>query len=952
MKLRQQILAIVAIPLIGIAVVSGVGLSKSLRDLRETQHIEEALGYADIISSLVHELQVERGASAGFVGSGGQSFADVLLPQRARVDVLLQEFSLIHDAVKVDYPNLVSTLDHYLEGLTEMRASVSSLNTTVGDVAAHYTRMVRDALAITETTFADIHLGSIALAGASYVSLSEGKEAAGLERAMGAVGFSSGEFSPEIFRKFSAMGAKEALAIFQTELYAKEAIPGLDFSQFPEQVAIEELREIAFASKSGGSLDAVTGQEWFATATAWIERLRAVELDLLEGIHELNRKETAAARTEEIIFAVSAAISLLVSIAVAYTFTRRLDAQVATLHGFMLRVARKDFDFESTTSTMASEFGDLSRALDTMRDDLKMADVKLVEAFSKSFAFDDSNSAMMIVDADMVIKSSNKATLDLLNQNHASFREVWADFDPNKMSGYSVDRFHKNPAHQRAILADPTRLPWRTDISIGDLKFELNASYVQAEDGSYAGNILQWRDVTEERMHAGIIGAIDREQCMVEYTLDGHLIRANDQFLALLQLEAHDSTGQHYKDLLASDEPTYDTQDAIWSALKDGHSHYAKLKLTATDGTDKWLRANLTPIVDGSGKPFKVVLIAIDVTAAEMARLEAERMREQDAAARAVVVQSLADRLNRMSEGDLACQIDTVFDGEYERLRVNFNEAVERLSWLIKSVDDTVSGVAANASEVSAASNNLARRTENQAAALEETAAALEVLTVTVKSTAKNAREADTAVVEARAGAEEGSETVREVVHAMTEISKSSAEVTKIMTIIEDISFQTNLLALNAGVEAARAGDAGRGFSVVASEVRALAQRASDSARDISALITSSNAQVTAGVDLVKRAGHSLETIVSRVVATSTLVETITQASDEQATAIQEINSAVHSMDKTTQHNAAMVEETSAVSTSLKADAENLQEMVSAFKTMPQHGAPQVTASPGKHAAA
>lgn len=943
MKLRSQILTIVAIPLIGLTAVSAIGLSQSLHDANTTKTVATTLEHTAVISSMVHELQVERGYSAGHVASNGQNFADVLPDQRNRVDALVQEFSVIHDFLIEEYPELVTTLDHDLEGLGEMRASISSLELTVPEVAGYYTHLIHDALQLTDTTFADIHLGSVALAGASYVALTEGKEAAGLERAMGAAGFSAGSFPPELLVKFVKFGAEQRFALAQTELYSREAIADLDFAQFPEATAIEELRALAISTLNGGDISGVSGPDWFATSTAWIESLHNTELELLDGIRVLNQQEYEVALVHEIIFAVAGAVSLILSLVVAFVITRRFTKHVSMLNASMASVARKEFDIEIETLSVKSEIGELSQALDTMRQDLKSADAQLVEAFSKSFAFDDSNSAMMIVDPEMVITSCNAAAQDLVERHTEAFKETWTDFDAGSMMGRSVDRFHKNPAHQRAILSDPSKLPWRSDISIGDLKFELNASYVRGEDGSYAGNVLQWRDVTQERMHAGVIHAIDAEQCMLECTLDGDIMRANEQFLEVLQLDAAEATDRTYQSFLAMDEPTREQQDDIWAELKNGQSQYAKVKLTTAEGTNVWLRANLTPIVDVSGKAFKVVMIATNVTDAEVARIENEKAQKREEAAREVVVQELAQSLNRLSEGDLTCQIVVDFDEQYERLRIDFNEAVERLSGLIKSVDETVTAVSSNASEVSAASGELARRTETQAATLEETAAALDELTATVKSTADNAKDADNAVLEARKGAEAGGETVRDVVKAMGKIADSSAEIAKIMVVIDDIAFQTNLLALNAGVEAARAGDAGRGFSVVASEVRALAQRASDSAKDISALITSSDTEVNNGVELVERAGEALEKIVANVASTGKLVGTITHATQEQAGALHEINSAINSMDQTTQHNAAMVEETTAVTTSLSSDAENLQKMVAAFKTAPSDPEAQST---------
>src|SRR6476659_8222279 len=135
----------------------------------------------------------------------------------------------------------------------------------------------------------------------------------------------------------------------------------------------------------------------------------------------------------------------------------------------------------------------------------------------------------------------------------------------------------------------------------------------------------------------------------------------------------------------------------------------------------------------------------------------------------------------------------------------------------------------------------------------------------------------------------------------MSRIAESSGKISDIISVIDEIARQTNLLALNAAVEAARAGDAGRGFAVVASEVRSLAQRSSQAAKDIKDLITSSNGQVTEGVELVNRAGTSLSDIVAAIQRVAGIVSDIATASIEQSTGIEQINRALTQMDEATQ---------------------------------------------------
>jgi uncharacterized phage infection (PIP) family protein YhgE len=148
---------------------------------------------------------------------------------------------------------------------------------------------------------------------------------------------------------------------------------------------------------------------------------------------------------------------------------------------------------------------------------------------------------------------------------------------------------------------------------------------------------------------------------------------------------------------------------------------------------------------------------------------------------------------------------------------------------------------------------------------------------------------------------------VKKTVDAMSRIEESSKQISRITSVIDEIAFQTNLLALNAGVEAARAGEAGRGFSVVANEVRALAQRSSDAANEIKGLISESTAYVEQGVELVASAGDELSAITESVSTISEHVEGISSSAREQSASLAEVNTGVAQLDRVTQQNAAMV---------------------------------------------
>ncbi|WP_133648080.1 methyl-accepting chemotaxis protein [Paraburkholderia flava] len=251
----------------------------------------------------------------------------------------------------------------------------------------------------------------------------------------------------------------------------------------------------------------------------------------------------------------------------------------------------------------------------------------------------------------------------------------------------------------------------------------------------------------------------------------------------------------------------------------------------------------------------------------------------------------------------------------------------------------TVSGIAASAEAIALASGeismgnlDLSQRTEQQAMALERTASSMEELTSTVRQNADNAKQASTLAYNASEIAEKGGAVVSRVVATMGQINDSAKSIRDIIGVIEGIAFQTNILALNAAVEAARAGEEGRGFSVVAGEVRNLAQRSAAAAKEIKTLISASVERVSNGSTLAQDAGQTMDEVVKAVKRVTDIMGEISAASAEQSAGIEEINLAVTQMDSGTQQNAALVEEATAAARSLDDQARALKQLVGKFR--------------------
>lgn len=286
----------------------------------------------------------------------------------------------------------------------------------------------------------------------------------------------------------------------------------------------------------------------------------------------------------------------------------------------------------------------------------------------------------------------------------------------------------------------------------------------------------------------------------------------------------------------------------------------------------------------------------------------------------------------RIAEGDLTAVIEPQSSDELGRLTMAMARMNERLREMISQIKESVSHVATASADISAGNTDLASRTEEQSAAVVQTAASMEELTSTVKRNAENAREASQLAVIAAEHARSGGKIVGDVVHTMETIAESSNKITEIISVINGISFQTNILALNAAVEAARAGEQGRSFTVVAGEVRSLAQRSANAAKEIEGLIKESVQRVLTGSEMANKAGSTMQQIVSSVTNVSGIMSEISDASDEQSRGIDQIGKAVTELDSTTQQNAALVQESSAAASSLEQQADQLAQLVSVFR--------------------
>ena len=434
---------------------------------------------------------------------------------------------------------------------------------------------------------------------------------------------------------------------------------------------------------------------------------------------------------------------------------------------------------------------------------------------------------------------------------------------------------------------------------------------------------LHQKDVLN-RDYISQIEAISRSQAVIQFNLDGMVISANELFLNTVGYNLEEIQGKHHRIFVDPIEAQGSEYQHFWDKLGRGEPCLGEFKRISKSGQIVYLRASYNPILDSEGKPYKIVKYAMDVTKETIANQMLEK-----------IFADIGRIMSNLADGDLTQNITNQYEGVYGECKDDINKAIAKFSEVFAQIRDAADSIDSSSQEISSGNNNLSHRAEQQAANLEETAASMEELTSIVKNTAANANEASHVVSAAKNLALKGGDVVQMAIDAMQEINESSNKIAEIISVIDEIAFQTNLLALNASVEAARAGEQGRGFSVVASEVRNLAQRSAAAAKQSSDLIQSSVQKVRVGTAFVNETGSALTDIVNSVTKASDIVGQIAAASAEQTAGIEQVNIAITQLDEITQQNAALAEQASAASLSMSEQSSNMIQMLNFFKVHP-----------------
>jgi methyl-accepting chemotaxis protein len=572
-------------------------------------------------------------------------------------------------------------------------------------------------------------------------------------------------------------------------------------------------------------------------------------------------------------------------------------------------------------------------------------------------ALDATRTNVMIADENLDIIYLNGTVHEMMRTAEADIRKDLPAFRADALLGANIDVFHRNPAHQRGLLAG-LKKTHVSQLQIGGRSFRIIANPIHDAQGRHSGTVVEWEDLTEqvqreaaERARAEEAARLAADNARIRQALDNVttnvMVADRDLNIVYMNHTVRDMMRRAQADI-RKDLPAFDVDRLMGANIDVFHrnpAHQRNLLATLTQTFTSNLKLGgrsfriiANPIRDEAGRHVGTVVEWADRT--EEVQTEEEVQRVVDAVA----------------AGDLRQRISlTGKSGVFQRIGTGINRLADDLTSLVAKLQTASEEIRRGTSDIAVGNDDLSRRTSEQAASLEETAASIEQITSTVSQTADNATRARELAGQARQTADDGGTVARQAIEAMGSVTEASRRMAEIIRVIDDIAFQTNLLALNAAVEAARAGEQGRGFAVVAAEVRTLARRSADSAKEIKNLIEDSLQKVESGSSLVSRSGATLQQIVDAVRKVSDIVTEIASATHEQSSGIEQINSAITHLDQITQSNAALVEQATAASRSMADQGQQLYDIVSHYhvESNAQRGAiaPPAPATPLRVAA-
>lgn len=975
--------------LVAIVVFSLVLVAQNIAQIRDADIATKDARIASIMDNVAHNFAVERGLTAGYLGSQGANGRSKLDEQRAVADQAKEDFlELYSELERTASLKLKANLNAVKTSLEKVPSVRDKVNQLAPDSQAFqtYSEINKQAISLIELVSLELSNAELISEFNALINVLWLKERAGQERGLLNGVFSRGTYTAQqVAQSFAYKSEQSSRLESLGRLLPTVFAP--NYEQINNSSAANQLndlrRQFTDAVDQGEKVE-VSASQWFGLATARIKDIKALSNELISDIREKTEALHGVAMSALFIESVIALGVLVLIIVLSLIIKKQLSSSIQSMsQGFEQIKANKDFSYRIDIESN-DELGEAVRSFNSLMAQLESVFSQVNESIQAMARGDFNQKVELELDGDLLLlKEGVNQSIDKVKFTMSELENVMTALEQGdfqvRMSKQIEGDLRIKVDHAMNILSDAMNEVSSVVVSMSQGDFSsrvtlpLNGSLASLKDsvnGSaeiVEGAINEISRVistqSEGDFSVRVEGEYEGQLDVLKQTINDSIIGIESAVGDINQVFDSLSKGDFTIRVESELNGELNTmKQRINSTLQQVSAAVTEI-LEVTRGQacgqlDKQVNGNylgqldlLKQSVNSAGDTIRSVVDAISGSMAMMnngdfsSQIDApmegrfsdlKNDFNRSMSALKEVISEIKNVSQAQSRGDLSMRVQDSYRGELNDIAISINKSLESVASIVSQIKTSGSTTLTMAQEQSRAAQSISKRTESQASSLQQIAATTEELSTSVHQTSKDLDGMEAQIGKVKAASHSCQQSIQLTVEKMDRIRESSGSMETFTNLIDEISFQTNLLALNAAVESARAGSHGKGFGVVAAEVRNLAQRSAQAAKEIKVLISENNNIVDQGFESINSSSAQIESISKAIEQTDELARNINNACAEQARGLSEVNEAITQLDSDTQHNSALVENTSESARSVEEQVFQVNESLKFFSAANQ----------------